>query len=80
METITQYADTKNHLEERIRSLEEERSALQRDIESLNEAITIKTLERNAAQLERQVLAFKEEKLGLIEQIGRLSSDDAGSP
>ena len=75
METITSFADTKSQLEDRIRHLEEQRSALQGDIESLNETITIKTLERNASSLESQVQSLRVEKTALEDRVVRLSSD-----
>ncbi len=75
METITPFVDTKSQLEDRIRHLEEQRSALQGDIESLNETITIKTLERNASSLESQVQSLRIEKTALEDRVVRLSSD-----
>jgi len=75
METISSFADTKSQLEDRIRHLEEQRSALQGDIESLNETITIKTLERNASSLESQVQSLRIQKTTLEDRVVRLSSD-----
>ncbi|MGA2663673.1 MAG: hypothetical protein ABSF83_01840 [Nitrososphaerales archaeon] len=75
IETTTSFADTKNQLEGRIRHLEEQRAALQGDIESLNETITIKTLERNASSLENQVQSLRIEKIALEDRVGHLSSD-----
>lgn len=73
--TIPTFADAKSQLEERIRHLEEQRAALQGDIESLSETITIKTLERNASSLESQVQSLRIEKTALEDRVVHLSSD-----
>jgi chromosome segregation ATPase len=75
MEAVSEYADTKAQLEERIRNLEEERATLQGEIESLHERLTIKEMERDAASLENQVNALRGQKETLEAQLASFDSD-----
>lgn len=79
MEVITQYADRKTELGERIRVLEEERSSLMSDIVSLKEKLTVLDLERHSASLNNEVEALRTEKTVLEEKIASFSVDNPSS-
>lgn len=79
MEVITQYADRKTELGERIRLLEEERSSLMSDIVSLKEKLTVLDLERHSASLGNEVEALRTEKTVLEEKITSLGVDNPSS-
>ena len=74
MEVITEYVDHRTELEERIRSLESEQSALLTEISSLKEKLTTLELERHATSLSNEVEALRTEKAVLEEKISTYSS------
>jgi chromosome segregation ATPase len=74
MEVITEYADHRAELEERIRSLESEQSNLLTEISSLKEKLTTLELERHATSLSNEVEALRTEKAVLEEKISTYSS------
>ena len=68
METVTQFADQRTELEERIRSLEAEKATLLSDIASLKEKIAAFELEKSANALESEVESLRTEKAVLEEK------------
>jgi chromosome segregation ATPase len=74
MEVITEYADHRAELEERIRSLESEQTTLLTEISSLKERLTNLELERHAASLSTEVEALRTEKAVLEEKVATYSS------
>jgi chromosome segregation ATPase len=74
MEVITEYADHRTELEERIRLLESEQTTLLTEISSLKEKLTTLELERHAASLANEVEALRTEKAVLEEKISTYSS------
>jgi len=74
MEVITEYADHRTELEERIRSLESEQTALLTEIASLKEKLTTLELERHATSLSNEVEALRTEKAVLEEKVATYSS------
>jgi len=74
MEVITEYADHRAELEERISSLESEQSTLLTEIASLKEKLTNLELERHANSLSSEVEALRTEKAVLEEKIATYSS------
>ena len=68
MQAAEQYADHKMELEERIRSLESEKSLLISDIASLKEKVTELELEKQASSLQGEVEALRTEKAVLEEK------------
>lgn len=74
MEVITEYADHRAELEERIRSLESEQTALLTEIASLKEKLTTLELERHANSLSNEVEALRTEKAVLEEKIATFAS------
>jgi hypothetical protein len=76
METVTQYADNKTELEERIRSMENERGILLTDIASLKERLAVLELERCSESLESEVEALRTEKAILEEKIATYTTED----
>jgi chromosome segregation ATPase len=74
MEVITEYADHRAELEERIRSLEAEQTTLLTEIVSLKERLTTLELERHASSLSNEVEALRTEKAVLEEKIATYSS------
>ena len=68
MEVVTEYADQRTELEEKIRSLEAEKASLLAGIASLKEKIATYELERSATQLESEVEALRTEKAVLDEK------------
>jgi predicted nucleic acid-binding Zn-ribbon protein len=79
MEAITEYADRRTELEERIRSLESEQSTLLTEITGLKEKLTTLELERHATSLANEVEALRTEKAVLEEKIATFSSPMAPS-
>jgi predicted nucleic acid-binding Zn-ribbon protein len=79
MEVITEYADHKAELEERIHSLESEQSTLLHEISSLKEKLATLELERHASSLSNEIEALKTEKAVLEEKISTFSSPMAPS-
>jgi predicted nucleic acid-binding Zn-ribbon protein len=79
MELITEYADRRTELEERIRSLESEQSTLLTEITGLKEKLTTLELERHATSLANEVEALRTEKAVLEEKIATFSSPMAPS-
>ena len=74
MEVITEYADHRAELEERIRSLEAEQTTLLTEISGLKEKLTTLELERHAASLSTEVEALRTEKAVLEEKVATYSS------
>jgi chromosome segregation ATPase len=74
MEVITEYADHRTELEDRIRSLESEQSNLLTEIASLKEKLTTLELERHANSLSNEVEALRTEKAVLEEKVATYSS------
>jgi predicted nucleic acid-binding Zn-ribbon protein len=68
MEVVTEYADQRTELEEKIRSFEAEKASLLADIASLKEKIATFELEKSAATLESEVQALRTEKAVLDEK------------
>jgi uncharacterized protein YlxW (UPF0749 family) len=68
MATVTEYADQKTELEEKIRSLEAEKASLLAGIASLKEKIATYELEKSAAALESEVQALRTEEAVLSEK------------
>ncbi len=74
MEVITEYADHRAELEERIRSLESEQTTLLSDITSLKDRLATLELERHATSLSNEVEALRTEKAVLEEKVATYSS------
>jgi chromosome segregation ATPase len=74
MEVITEYADHRAELEERIRSLESEQTTLLTEISSPKEKLMTLELERHAASLSTEVEALRTEKAVLEEKVATYSS------
>jgi chromosome segregation ATPase len=74
MEVITEYADHRTELEDRIRSLESEQTTLLTEIASLKEKLTTLELERHATSLSNEVEALRTEKAVLEEKVATYSS------
>ena len=68
VETVTEYADKKAELEQRIRSLEAEKASLLSDITSIKEKLAELELERSANALQGEVDALRTEKAALEEK------------
>ncbi len=68
MEAVTQYADRKAELEERIKSLETEKTVLHSDIVSLKGRIAELELEKQVDALKSEVDALRTEKAVLEER------------
>jgi len=68
MEVVTEYADQRTELEEKIRSFEAEKASLLASIASLKEKIANFELERSANALESEVQALRTEKAVLEEK------------
>ena len=68
MEVVTEYADQRTELEEKIRSLEADKASLLAGIASLKEKIATYELERSATALEGEVEALRTEKAVLDEK------------
>jgi chromosome segregation ATPase len=68
MEAVTQYADQRTELEEKIRSLEAEKASLLSGIASLKEKIAGYELEKAATTLASEVEALRTEKAVLEEK------------
>jgi exonuclease VII small subunit len=68
MEVVTEYADQRTELEEKIRSLEADKASLLAGIASLKGKIATYELERAATQLESEVEALRTEKAVLDEK------------
>jgi chromosome segregation ATPase len=74
MEVITEYVDHRAELEDRIRSLESEQTALLTEIGSLKERLATLELERHATSLSNEVEALRTERAVLEEKIATYSS------
>ncbi len=68
MEAVTQFADQRTELEEKIRSLEAEKATLLSGIASLKEKVATYELERSANALESEVESLRTEKAVLEEK------------
>ena len=68
MEAVTEYADQRTELEEKIRSLESEKATLLADVASLKEKIATFELEKSANALDSEVQALRTEKAVLEEK------------
>ena len=75
MEVVTEYADQRTELEEKIRSLDTEKVALLADIASLKEKIATLELEKSANELESQVQALRTEKAVLEEKVASYEAE-----
>ncbi len=74
MEVITEYADHRAELEERIRSLESEQTTLLTESAALKEKLATLELERHANSLSNEVEALRTEKAVLEEKVATYSS------
>jgi len=79
MEVITQYADHKTELEERIHALEAEQASLITGISALKERLTELELERHASSLANEVEALRTEKAVLEEKISSYAVESVAS-
>jgi peptidoglycan hydrolase CwlO-like protein len=68
LEAVTQFADQRTELEEKIRSLEAEKAALLSGIASLKEKLATYELEKSASALESEVESLRTEKAVLEEK------------
>ena len=68
MEVVTEYADQRTELEEKIRSFEAEKASLLASVASLKEKIANFELEKSANALESEVQALRTEKAVLEEK------------
>ncbi len=68
MEVVTEYADQRTELEEKIRSFGAEKASLLAGIASLKEKIAQYELERSASALQSEVEALRTEKAVLDEK------------
>ena len=68
MEAVTEYADKKAELEQRIGSLEAEKASLLSDIASIKEKLVEMELERSADALQSEVEALRTERAALEEK------------
>jgi regulator of replication initiation timing len=68
MEAVTEYADKKAELEQRIKSLEAEKTSLLSDITAIKERLAEMELERSANALQSEVEALRTEKAALEEK------------
>lgn len=81
MEVVTEYADQKTELEEKVGALEAERESLINDIGSLKEKLATLELERRATSIEGEMEALRTEKAVLEEKIASyaMSGTEAAS-
>ena len=77
MATVTEYADHRAELEEKIKALEAEKATLESDISSLKEKIATYELEKAASALEGEVEALKTEKAVLEEKAASFESQES---
>jgi len=68
MAVVTEYADQRTELEEKIRSFEAEKASILADIASLKEKIATYELDKSAKALESEVEALRTEKAVLEEK------------
>lgn len=68
MAVVTEYADQRTELEEKIRSLEAEKASMLSDVASLKEKIATYELDKSAKALESEVEALRTEKAVLEEK------------
>ena len=68
MEVVSEYADQRTELEEKIRSFEAEKASLLSDVASLKEKIANFELAKSASALENEVQALRTEKAVLEEK------------
>jgi len=68
LEAVTQFADQRTELEEKIRSLEAEKASLLSGIASLKEKIAAYELEKSASALESEVQSLRTERAVLEEK------------
>jgi chromosome segregation ATPase len=68
MEVVTEYADQRTELEEKIRSLEAEKADLLTDVASLKQKIATFELEKSANALESEIQALRTERAVLEEK------------
>jgi chromosome segregation ATPase len=68
LEAVTQFADQRTELEEKIRSLEAEKASLLSGIASFKEKIAMYELEKSASSLESEVQSLRTEKAVLEEK------------
>ncbi len=66
---VSQYADRKAEIEQRIGMLEIEKASLQSDIAELKESVSTLEMARTAAGLETEVEALRTEKAVLQEKV-----------
>ena len=75
MEVVTEYADQRTELEEKIRSLEAEKASILAGIASLKEKVAQYELERSANALQSEVEALRTEKAVLEEKAATYESE-----
>ena len=68
LEAVTEFADQRNELEGKIRSLESEKASLLADVASLKEKIAAYELDKSAKALDSEVQALRTEKAVLEEK------------
>ena len=68
MEVVSEYADQRTELEEKIRAFEAEKASLHADVASLKEKIANFELAKSASALESEVQALRTEKAVLEEK------------
>lgn len=68
MEAVVEYADKKAELEQRIKSLEAEKTSLLSEIAEIKEKLAQMELEKSAKALQSEVEALRTEKAALEEK------------
>lgn len=79
MDTVVEYVDRKNELEERIQSLENEKTSLLSDISSLKERLVNLELERHVSSLSNEVEALRTERTVLEEKISTFAVESSAA-
>jgi len=79
MEVVTEYADHRTELEERIRAFEAEQASLITAISALKDRLTELELERHASSLANEVEALRTEKAVLEEKISSYTVESVAS-
>jgi chromosome segregation ATPase len=75
LEAVTQFADQRTELEEKIRSLEAEKASLLSGIASLKEKIATYELEKSASALESEVESLRTERAVLEEKAANYEAE-----
>jgi uncharacterized coiled-coil DUF342 family protein len=74
LETVTELADRKSEIQERIKAMEVERENLQRDVNELRERLEALELQRRAAILKSEIDVLKLEREALNKRASVYSS------